>query len=254
MEILLHKNSGELLDYLPHVKSSVGEWLFVDIRMTDSSDKNFTAASTADSIYSLFKDKDGKIYVCNDLEILVVLRWRGDGPVSEIAGNVERQFPEGRCEVHVREATIRGLTTLETLATYKKAAGASSMADIRGTRRQNVVLIADDDVFMRILVKNGLALQATVREVGDGNEIIAAYKQYAPDVLFLDIHMPNREGTSVLGDILTIDPKAYVIMLSADNSPENIETATQKGAKDFLVKPFTKEKLMEYVNKCPTIS
>jgi two-component system chemotaxis response regulator CheY len=128
------------------------------------------------------------------------------------------------------------------------------MADIRAMRRENVILVADDDMYMRILVKNGIASLATVREVEDGNEIIGAYKRYMPDILFLDIHMPNREGTDVINDILTIDPKAYVIMLSADSSQENIELSTRRGAKDFLAKPFTKDKLMGYIKKCPTIS
>jgi len=249
MEILRHENGKELLNDMPHVRSSLNEWLFVDIRLID---KNFVIANMANSIQPLFKDKEGKIYICNDHEILVLLRWGKTWAISEITESVERRLLEGSCMVRVHECTLEGLAKLERLITHKKAA-APSMADTRATRRENVILLADDDMFIRILVKNAIASQATVREVEDGNEIIGAYKRYAPDILFLDIHMPNREGTDVMNDILPLDPEAYIVMLSADGSRENIETSMQNGARDFLTKPFTKDKLLEFVKKCPTI-
>ena len=255
MEILVHKNGKELLDYLPHIKSSLKEWLFVDIRLKDSNDKHFTVTDVANPINPLFKDKDGKIYICNDSEILVLLHWGKSYVLSEIAVSVERQFPEGRCEVRVSEPTPEALVRLEALVKYREPVATPSMADIRSMRRENVILLADDDMFIRILVKNGISAEATLREVEDGNEIMAAYKQYVPDILFLDIHMPNREGDVVLGEILAADPKAYVVMISADGSRGKIYEATmQKGAKSFLTKPFTKAQLMENIRKCPTIS
>ncbi|MEJ0062559.1 MAG: response regulator [Alphaproteobacteria bacterium] len=253
MEILFRKDSGKLLDYLPRIQSSLREWRLIDVRLL-SPDKHFTPADAANSIDALFKDKDGKIYICNDNEALALLHWGENGALAEITENVQRCLLADRCEVHAREPTPEGLIKLKTLAEYKEPNGPPSMADIRGTRRQNVILLADDDMFMRILVKNAISSQAATREVEDGNEIMAAYMQYVPDILFLDIHMPNREGTVVLGDILAADPAAYVVMLSADGSQENIETAMRKGAKAFLTKPFTKDQLMEYIQKCPTIS
>jgi two-component system, chemotaxis family, chemotaxis protein CheY len=83
---------------------------------------------------------------------------------------------------------------------------------------------------------------------------MAAYKQYAPDILLLDIHMPGKDGLEVLHDIQDIDPQAYIIMLSADSSAENVGYTLQEGAKGFMTKPFTREKLLELTHKCPTIS
>ena len=85
MEILSHKNHQELLDYLPHVKSSLKEWLFVDVRLTGNSDKNFVISNAADLIHSLFESKEGKLFICNDREILM-LREYEQLSYAEIAG------------------------------------------------------------------------------------------------------------------------------------------------------------------------
>lgn len=254
MEILFHKHHKELLDYLPHIKSSLKEWLFVDVRLTEACDKNFTITNAADLLHSLFLDKEGKLYICNGREILMLIHWGRSYALSEITRSVEHYLPQGSCEVHAHEPTPEGLAKVEMLITYKRSSASPSLADIRSTRRENVVLIADDDMYMRMLVKKGVSSQATIHEVGDGKEVVDAYNKYAPDILFLDIHMPNVEGTSALHTILTIDPKAYVLMLSADSSRENVELTTKSGAKGFLTKPFTKDKLMEYIKKCPTFS
>lgn len=255
MEILDHKkNHQDLMEYLPHVKLSLQEWLFVDVRLTDMSDKDFSITQAAELLHSLFNDKEGKLYICNDHEILILLHWGKNYAISEITRKVERSMPAGSCEVHVNEPTPEGLAKLEILITYKKPSTALTLSDIRNMRRENVIMVADDDMYMRTLVKKGIAVNATIHEVGDGNEVLASYKKYAPDILFLDIHMPILEGPEVLRAILAIDPKAYIVMLSADSTQENVKLTTHGGAKGFLTKPFTKEKLQEYIRKCPTIS
>jgi two-component system, chemotaxis family, chemotaxis protein CheY len=254
MEILFHQNYKEFLEYLPNIKSSLKEWLFTDVRLTVNCDKDFTVTQAADLLYGLFKNKEGKLYICNDREIIIMLRWGKGYALSEVTRNIERHLPEGSCEVHVHEPTPEGLGKLELLITYKKPAVAPSMADIRGMRRENIVVVADDDMYIRFLVKEGMSAHATVYEVSDGSEIIAAYKKYVPDILLLDIHMPNMDGTKVLQDILAIDPPAHIVMLSGDSSLENVKYTTQHGAKGFMTKPFKKDKLLEYFRKCPTTS
>jgi two-component system chemotaxis response regulator CheY len=254
MEILFYKDYRELLGYLPYVKLSLKEWLFVDVRLSDPSDENLTISKAAEAVHALFKSQEGKLYVCNDREILMIVRWGKNNPASAVADGVSKALPEKGCEVFVHAPTIEGIAKLEILITYKKPAASPTLADIRATRRENVIVVADDDMYMRMLVKKGVGTNFTVIEIADGSEILAAYKNNVPDVLFLDIHMPNMDGTNVLQQILALDPKAYIVMLSADSSRENVEQTAQKGAKGFLTKPFTKERLQEHLNKCLTIS
>ncbi|MGE3624284.1 MAG: response regulator transcription factor [Bdellovibrionales bacterium] len=246
-----HKNQQELLDYLPHIKSFLKEWLFVDVRLTENSDKDFTIGNAAELLHALFESKEGKLYICNDREILMLLRWGARPDPARIARSVEEKLPQGSCDVHVHESTPEGIAKFEMLITYRKPV---SLADIRRARTEKIVLVADDDMYMRMLVKKGAGEGLTVHEAADGKDILSAYKKHVPDMLLLDIHMPNMDGTAVLRDVLAVDPKAYVIMLSADSSRENVEQTLQKGAKGFLTKPFTKEKLQEYIRKCPTIA
>ncbi|MDE2029194.1 MAG: response regulator [Alphaproteobacteria bacterium] len=254
MEILHHKkNHEDLVAYLPSVKSSLREWLFIDVRLTENSDPNFTINNAADLLYSLFENKEGKLYVCNEREILILIHWGVDYALSEITRTVERRLPEGSCDVHVHEPTPEGVAQLEFLITYVKPVSNPTFSDIRNMRREKVVLVADDDMYMRMLIKKGVPQHISVQEVADGNEVVPAYEKCAPDILLLDIHMPGMEGTDALRDILRVDPDAYVIMLSADSSRENVERTTRQGAKGFLAKPFTKEKLREYIQECPTL-
>ena len=128
-----------------------------------------------------------------------------------------------------------------------------SIAERRASRDENVVLIADDDVFMRTLVRETVKTRGTVTEVLDGRAAVGAYQEFAPDILFLDIHMPVKNGIDVLQDILTIDPYAFVIMLSGDDYGKNEEYIVQLGASGFLMKPFSREGVMKFIEQCPTM-
>lgn len=253
MEIVNQKNHEELLRYLPYVKLSIQDWLFVDVRLTDLQEAGISIEKAAESVHALFKSREGKIYVCNEQEILMIVRWGKEMPASIVADSVGKALPEKGCQIFVQEPTMGGIAKLEILITYKKPVLVLSPADIRATRRENIVMVADDDMYMRLLVRKGLGPQYSVIEIADGKEITESYQKTNPDILLLDIHMPNMNGTNVLQEVLKKDPKAFVVMLSADSSRENVQAAAHKGAKGFLTKPFSREKLQEYVNKCPTI-
>lgn len=254
MEILSHNDHKDLMAYLPYVKQSLKEWLFVDVRLTKDSDKDITIIDAATAVHAQFKNNEGKLYICNDREILMIVRWGQHNPASIVADNVGKALPDEGCEIFVHEPTAAGIGKLEILITYKKPVVATTYADLRATRRENIIIIADDDMYMRLLTKKGVGPNFTVVEVADGGEVLEMYKKVAPDILFLDIHMPNMEGTNVLQQVLAIDPKAFVVMLSADSSRENVANTANQGAKGFLTKPFSKDKLTEYLTKCPTIS
>jgi two-component system chemotaxis response regulator CheY len=254
VEILPHKNYKELLDLMPQVKSALQEWLFVDLRLTKDCDKNFTVAAAADLIHSLFKDKEGKIYIGNDHSMIMLVRTGKNYPPAELTNNIKRHLPEGSCEVRVSEPTPEGLNKLEVFITYKKTEATQSLVDIRKSRKENVILVADDDMYQREIIKKGLAKIGAVVEVESGDGVAAAYSRCNPDIVFLDIHMPGRSGREIVYELAELDPDSFVVMISADGSRENVADTWQKGAKEFLTKPFTKEKLLECVKKCPTIS
>lgn len=124
--------------------------------------------------------------------------------------------------------------------------------DIRKARPEIVVLLADDDAFIRTLLRKALEDSATVIEVADGTQVMDAYKKHLPDCVFLDIHMPGQDGKSLLKTLLAFDVSAYVIMATADGSKENVVEAAKGGAKGFIVKPFSRARvMMEYSKAVP---
>ncbi|MDD3029990.1 MAG: response regulator [Alphaproteobacteria bacterium] len=252
MEILYPRDHKELLLYLPYVKLSIKDWLFADVRLDVPPNDTVNIQSVAEQIHAAFKSQEGKLYLCNENELLMIVRWKENKPPSTLADDISHTLPKEGCQIFVHKPTMAGIAKLEILITHKAPLTNPSLADLRATRRQNVVLVADDDMYMRTLVKHGIGSKTTVIETGDGETVLDDYKKNNPDVLFLDIHLPHVDGTSLLGKLFEMDPKAYIVMLSADSSRKNVELTANKGAKGFLTKPFTKEKLQEYLSKCPT--
>ena len=115
-------------------------------------------------------------------------------------------------------------------------------------------MIAEDDMFMRSLIKKGLDAHGNITVLEDGSAVVDTYLKTLPDIVFLDIHLPVRSGMEILSEILIFDPDAYVVILSSDSVKDNVLYTQKIGAKGFIAKPFTKEKLEEALWKCPTVA
>ena len=111
------------------------------------------------------------------------------------------------------------------------------------------ILTVDDAAFMRNIIKNTLGKvgYTEIYEAADGIQAIQSYKQINPDLVLLDITMPNLDGLNTLRAIRTIDPHAKVVMCTAMGQESMVLEAMQYGAKDFIVKPFKAERLVRTV-------
>ena len=112
------------------------------------------------------------------------------------------------------------------------------------------VMICDDAAFMRmmikdILTKNGYEIAA---EAENGQKAVEKYPEAKPDLVLMDITMPEMDGIEALKKIKALDPGAKIIMCSMGQQAMVIE-AIQAGAKDFIVKPFQAERVLEAVKK-----
>ena len=113
------------------------------------------------------------------------------------------------------------------------------------------VLIADDAAFMRMMIKNILTQNGheVVGEAQDGEDAVAKYAELKPDVTTMDITMPSKDGIAALKEILAGDPGAKVIMCSALGQEAKVLEAIKLGAKDFVVKPFQADRVVDAVGK-----
>ena len=113
------------------------------------------------------------------------------------------------------------------------------------------ILITDDALFMRVTLKNILTQNGfeVVGEASNGTESVQLYKQLKPDLVTMDITMPEMDGISALKEIRSSDPSATVVMCTAMGQKNMVVEAIQAGAKDFIVKPFQPDRVLEAVNK-----
>jgi len=129
----------------------------------------------------------------------------------------------------------------------------SSIAERRQRHEVPVILLVEDEIFSGKLVEGSLAASYAVTTVHNGESAILAYPRLAPDILFLDIDLPDISGHDVLQRLHEIDPAAYVVMLSGNADRHHIMKAMQCGASGFIAKPFTHAKLQQYIQNCPTV-
>ena len=115
----------------------------------------------------------------------------------------------------------------------------------------NNILSVDDAAFMRMMVKDILTKGGynVVGEAENGVVAVQKYSELKPDLITLDITMPEMDGIQALKGIKAIDPNAAVIMCSSMGQQAMVIESIQAGAKDFIVKPFQADRVLEAVQK-----
>jgi two-component system chemotaxis response regulator CheY len=113
------------------------------------------------------------------------------------------------------------------------------------------ILIVDDAAFMRMMIKNIVTKNGfeVIGEAENGQVAVELYKQHKPDLVTMDITMPEMNGIEGVKAIRKIDPNANVIMCSAMGQQAMVMEAIQAGAKDFIVKPFQQDRILQAIER-----
>ena len=113
------------------------------------------------------------------------------------------------------------------------------------------ILICDDAAFMRMMIKDILTKNGynVAGEAENGLKAVEKYNETKPDLVMMDITMPEMDGIQALKKIKDTDPNATVIMCSAMGQQAMVIEAIQSGAKDFIVKPFQADRVLEAIKK-----
>ncbi|TCL40145.1 two-component system chemotaxis response regulator CheY [Anaerospora hongkongensis] len=113
------------------------------------------------------------------------------------------------------------------------------------------VLVVDDAAFMRMMIKDILSKNGyeIIGEAENGLKAIEKFQELRPDLTTMDITMPELDGISAVKEIKKMDPSAKVIMCSAMGQQAMVIEAIQSGARDFIVKPFQPDRVLEAVRK-----
>ncbi len=112
------------------------------------------------------------------------------------------------------------------------------------------IQICDDSILARkqvkdVLIGNGCL---SIIESKDGEQTVELYKTEKPDLVFMDIVMPKIDGVEAVRQIIAFDPSAKIIMLSSVGTRGQIKDAIDAGAKDFIQKPFTQDRILDVLN------
>ena len=115
----------------------------------------------------------------------------------------------------------------------------------------HTVLVCDDAIFMRTMISDILQQSGfeVVGEAETGVEAVAQYRKLKPDLVTMDIVMPDMGGIDAVREITKFDPNARILMCSAMGQQALVVEAIQAGAKDFVVKPFQPERVVDAIGK-----
>lgn len=227
-----------------------------------------------------------EVYLCDDQDIFIVARMLTQKRVDEFLAHLApklapafsskrlaslfeigvdwpklRKIGEKKIEAIALAEAMRGQQKKEQLEKLSKKHALKALNQdliatlaARRSKRETVeIMIVEDDPFSQKMVGSALKNKYPLSMSDDGAGALMSYVNKAPDVLFLDIGLPDIDGHEVLKRLFKIDPNAYVVMFSGNGDRENVLKAVELGAKGFVGKPFTKDKLISYIEKSPFI-
>ena len=264
-----------------NIASSIGQnplswqgWHCLHIQLTDISDElkqdSFLWAKSI--VESYLHNAEGRVYFC-DHDIHVICK--------NVPNNIVQQAGEQIIELVYNESNITPAYELYDLGqhgftyaqnVFKQNSNIFSMPVTDCEELEDVsfknfikpaqhdkkiqtlnpdgfirVLLAEDDPVTRWMVRNALKNECEFATAPVASKVYSMYSAYQPDVVFLDIDLPDGNGFTVLEWIMRNDPGAYVVMFSSNDDLDNISNAIEQGARGFVAKPFLKENLLHYV-------
>ena len=255
VEILNQYNFVDFMKFIPSIKKKSDEWRIIEVSLSGETKHNILYIAKRLQLYFLDNETEGKIFICNSKEVLILAHTGIKKTPAHIKKELVIYLPEYSCDVAASGVTMHEIETIKLKLEdiTKDFESDPRVYNARKDRSDNLIIVADDDMFMRSLVVKTMKKHGKVIEVENGNEVVDKYLEHLPDILFLDIHMPGVGGLQVLDEILSFDQNAFIIMLSADSNKYNVLTSQLRGAKGFITKPFTEDKLMDVFKKCPTL-
>ena len=121
-----------------------------------------------------------------------------------------------------------------------------------GQNNQNAtVLIVDDELFFRGLLRDILAKAGfnVVADAADGAEAVELYRKHLPEIVLMDIYMPEKSGIDSIREIMAVDPQAKILVCSGVGYDMDLDAALQAGAHGVIYKPFYDEEVLETIRK-----
>lgn len=257
MDICTKANWTRFTKLVPEIRQNTEQWKIISVHLKEEV-KSFDVINDVTVLLADFMGGwDGSIFVISEKELACFVRMGKEVDLPKFKDSIGKNLSNYNCKIAAKAATIDGVKRLEIVVTAnwnkELKAELNPYQKMREGRTEKIIMVVDDDAFIRSLMAKSAAKLGNVIELSDGNELAKVYAENAPDAVFLDIHMPGKRGQELLKDINAIDPDAYVVMVSADTSRQNVIETRMDGARAFVQKPITSDKIIEALKRCRTI-
>ena len=209
---------------------------------------------------------DCDIVLCSDGDLLVISYALNQHEMTKLAATLIGDIASSNVEVAMYDVfgdwrTVRQLLLSKAggvkpsyPASHAEFGDVAALVDVfaqakqlRKARYPLHVMIVEDDPLTRRLVTGAFKESYALITASNAHEAIANYLLHAPDIVFLDINLPDADGFAVLRQLINSDPDAYVVMFSGNSYLDNVTAALNQGASGFIAKPFKKERLRHYI-------
>lgn len=237
---------------IPSIKNHMDEWQIINVSLLKHA--RLSSKDILDKLMDAYQDKEGVAYIVNDRKIVCLVNLGIITRFSALKADLEKRIPDHSCRILARKMSPMGLRQIQLDLLDDDSTNFRNMFRERDGRSKNVLMVVDDDMFIRAAIRKILEFYGDVVEVEKGVELKDMYLKHNPDVVFLDIHMPDKNGLEAIDEILDMDIDAYILVSSADSIAENVLQAVERGAVGFLSKPPQKDKIVTYLNHCITLS
>jgi two-component system chemotaxis response regulator CheY len=209
------------------------------------------------------------IYVPQHGALLALIQCRDPGQIVAVAKDMGRLLDNGMAVPFIVQDTAETGPFAERCAQYAKpitplvtAEAPALMLDertrfrltahqlaMRAQRTQAHILLIEDDPSTVMLLGALIDKRWSCASAANAADAADTYRRVVPNVVFLDIGLPDMNGLELLSRLLAGDPEAYIVMLTANATGANVQAALKAGAKGFLAKPFTRERIQGALNK-----
>lgn len=283
MQVYIQPSEPELVESVYRLRNMPVSWVAVQFHFSFLPPGMLSQPFLEKAIHAIRGSMEKKmqarrhegIFICHDGDLIILCSQRSPAEIEEMANAAGLVLPAAPLRDIGRKPcdplyTIYPLTErFEELfficARKQYYANAQKQSPWRGLHAQEAIhkshslrenrsvptiLIVDDDKFSLALLSGMMKGRYEVLQAETAVEGLQLYSKEVPDLVFLDIALPDTSGHKVMGRIEDMDPESFVVMLSAHSQMDHVRKAVLAGAKGFVTKPFNKSKIEGYVQIC----
>lgn len=248
-----------------HLRSWSG-WYALHIELDDITDDLYKdcVVWTRSIVDSYLKNVQGGVYLCDNKNINIICKTDNPRALHYVGEQIcdlvehESDLPfnynvyDLKSEGHLYTQNILDRANyLYSQSVYHASPNKGIVLNERFEQKKITkslkIMLVEDDVITRWMIRTVVKNEGELITADTANKAYGAYSSNKPDIVFLDINLPDGSGLSVLDWIMRNDPGACVVMFSSEDSLDNISNALENGAKGFIRKPFVKEDIYYYI-------